>query len=137
MTRDDFTLKCYQSKHIQGTKQMCLHVGIFLTICTSFAQYWFPHRCSVLSWLMVSIGFYKYLLPKTNIDRASQECRVTRVKGGISLRLLALILCSNCSNTFNKVLTATGRHTVKLLFANKEHPFCLQNMPPRMVEAFH
>ena len=25
----------------------------------------------------------------------------------ISLRLLALILCSNCSNTFNKVLTST------------------------------
>ena len=26
----------------------------------------------------------------------------------ISLRLLALILCSNCSNTFNKVFTPIG-----------------------------
>ena len=48
-----------------------------------------------------------------------------------------MILCSNCSNTFNKVLTTTGCHIVKLLFANSEHPFCLQNMSPRMVEAFH
>ena len=39
------------------------------------------------------------------------------MKPTISLRLLALILCSNCSNTFNKVLTSTWRHTVKLLFA--------------------
>ena len=28
----------------------------------------------------------------------------------LSLRLLALILCSNCSNTFNKVLTTIGGH---------------------------
>ena len=46
----------------------------------------------------------------------------------ISLRLLALILCSNCSNTFNKVLTSTWRHIVKLLFANLEHHFSLLNM---------
>ena len=46
----------------------------------------------------------------------------------ISLRLLALILCSNCSNTFNKVLTSTWGHIVKLLFANLEHHFSLLNM---------
>ena len=46
----------------------------------------------------------------------------------ISLRLLALILCSNCSNTFNKVLTTTCRHTVKLLFETSGHHFSLLNM---------
>ena len=46
----------------------------------------------------------------------------------ISLRLLALILCSNCSNTFNKVLTSTWRHTVKLLFATLGRHFSLLNM---------
>ena len=47
----------------------------------------------------------------------------------ISLRLLALILCSNCSNTFNKVLSSMWRHTVKLLFATSGHHFSLLNMP--------
>ena len=46
----------------------------------------------------------------------------------ISLRLLALILCSNCSNTFNKVLTSTWRHIVKLLFETSGHHFSLLNM---------
>ena len=46
----------------------------------------------------------------------------------ISLRLLALILCSNCSNTFNKVLTPMWRHIVKLLFATSEHHFSLLKM---------
>ena len=46
----------------------------------------------------------------------------------ISLRLLALILCSNCSNTFNKVLMPTWHHTVKLLFANSVHHFSLLKM---------
>jgi hypothetical protein len=46
----------------------------------------------------------------------------------ISLRLLALILCSNCSNTFNKVLTPTWRHTVKLLFETSGHHFSLLKM---------
>ena len=56
--------------------------------------------------------------------------RLVRVQvwWSISLRLLALILCSNCSNTFNKVLTSTWRHTVKLLFATSEHHFSLLNM---------
>lgn len=71
---------------------------------------------------------YIYLLPKfyfINIRLPSS----TRVQlRSISLRLLALILCSNCSITFNKVMKPTGFHTVNLLFANQEHPFCLQNM---------
>jgi len=46
----------------------------------------------------------------------------------ISLRLLALILCSNCSNTFNKVLTSKWRHTVKLLFETSGHHFSLLKM---------
>ena len=46
----------------------------------------------------------------------------------ISLRLLALILCSNCSNTFNKVLMPKWHHTVKLLFANSVHHFSLLKM---------
>ena len=46
----------------------------------------------------------------------------------ISLRLLDLILCSNCSNTFNKVLTTTCRHTVKLLFETSGHHFSLLKM---------
>ena len=54
----------------------------------------------------------------------------------ISLRLLALILCSNCSNTFNKVLTSTWRHIVKLLFANLEHHFSLLNMHHRWSKHF-
>ena len=33
---------------------------------------------------------------------------LAQVKGVSSLRLLALILCSNCSNTFNKVFTPLG-----------------------------
>ena len=59
-----------------------------------------------------------------------QPGRLVRVQvwWSISLRLLALILCSNCSNTFNKVLTSTWRHTVKLLFATSEHHFSLLNM---------
>lgn len=51
-----------------------------------------------------------------------------RNEATISLRLLALILCSNCSNTFNKVLTPTWRHTVKLLFATSGHHFSLLKM---------
>ena len=36
----------------------------------------------------------------------------------ISLRLLALILCSNCSNSINIELGGSSSHYVKLLFAN-------------------
>ena len=62
---------------------------------------------------------------------------LSRAESTISLRLLALILCSNCSNTFNKVLTTTCRHTVKLLFETSGHHFSLLNMFTQMVEAFH
>ena len=54
--------------------------------------------------------------------------RVVLAYSIISLRLLALILCSNCSNTFNKVLMPTWHHTVKLLFANSVHHFSLLKM---------
>eukprot|EP00984_Skeletonema_dohrnii_P017746 scaffold8141_cov139-Skeletonema_dohrnii-CCMP3373.AAC.23 len=54
----------------------------------------------------------------------------------ISLRLLALILCSNCSNNPARLLSSIGRHR-QTTFCNPEHHFCLQNIPPRMVEAFH
>ena len=36
--------------------------------------------------------------------------------------LLALILCSNCSNTINIVLTTIGGHNVKLLFEPRKFP---------------
>ena len=54
--------------------------------------------------------------------------RVALICSIISLRLLALILCSKCSNTFNKVLMPTWHHTVKLLFANSVHHFSLLKM---------
>ncbi len=47
----------------------------------------------------------------------------------ISLRLLALILCSNCSNNFNKLLTDIVGHFVKLLFENQRIPLSLLNIP--------
>ena len=63
------------------------------------------------------------------ICSSTSPCSALRVtEPTISLRLLALILCSNCSNTFNKVLTPTWRHTVKLLFATSGHHFSLLNM---------
>ena len=52
----------------------------------------------------------------------------TRDPKSISLRLLALILCSNCSNTFNKVLIPMWDHTVKLLFETSGFPFSLLNI---------
>ena len=55
---------------------------------------------------------------------------------GISLRLLALILCSNCSNTFNKVLTTIGGHMLNY-FLKPEGSLELAQYPSRMVEAFH
>ena len=54
----------------------------------------------------------------------------------ISLRLLALILCSNCSNTFNKVLTTIGGHMLNY-FLKSEGSLELAQYPSRMVEAFH
>jgi len=54
----------------------------------------------------------------------------------ISLRLLALILCSNCSNTFNKVLTTIGGHMLNY-FLEPEGSLELAQYPSRMVEAFH
>ena len=55
---------------------------------------------------------------------------------GISLRLLALILCSNCSNTFNKVLTTIGGHMLNY-FLKTEGSLELAQHPSSMVEAFH
>ena len=55
---------------------------------------------------------------------------------GISLRLLALILCSNCSNTFNKVLTTIGGHMLNY-FLELEVSLGLAQYSSRMVEAFH
>ena len=55
---------------------------------------------------------------------------------GISLRLLALILCSNCSNTFNKVLTTIGGHMLNY-FLDLGGSLELAQHLPRMVMAFH
>ena len=54
----------------------------------------------------------------------------------ISLRLLALILCSNCSNTFNKVLTTIGGHLLNYFLKIGQSLELAQNCP-RMVMAFH
>ena len=54
----------------------------------------------------------------------------------ISLRLLALILCSNCSNTFNKVLITIGGHMLNY-FLKLEVSLELAQYSSRMVEAFH
>ena len=54
----------------------------------------------------------------------------------ISLRLLALILCSNCSNTFNKVFTPIGGAMLNY-FLKLGGSLKLAWNPPRMVEAFH
>eukprot|EP00984_Skeletonema_dohrnii_P010336 scaffold4024_cov123-Skeletonema_dohrnii-CCMP3373.AAC.1 len=66
----------------------------------------------------------------------SAHLHLARLSTLISLRLLALILCSNCSNNPARLLSSIGRHR-QTTFCNPEHHFCLQNMPPRMVEAFH
>ena len=55
---------------------------------------------------------------------------------GISLRLLALILCSNCSNTFNKVLITIGGHMLNY-FLKLEVSLELAQYSSCMVEAFH
>ena len=54
----------------------------------------------------------------------------------ISLRLLALILCSNCSNTFNKVLTTIGGHMLNY-FLKLGGSLELAQHPPRIIKAFH
>ena len=54
----------------------------------------------------------------------------------ISLRLLALILCSNCSNTFNKVLTAIGGHLLNYFLKPGGSLELAQNLPC-MVGVFH
>ena len=54
----------------------------------------------------------------------------------ISLRLLALILCSNCSNTFNKVLTIIDGHLLNYFLKIGQSLELAQNCP-RMVTAFH
>ena len=84
------------------------------------------HRCT---FLVNEVKFAVCLLPETPCPRnatkdASEILRIGKIISllwlvipppcnmtTISLRLLALILCSNCSNTFNKVLTTTCRHT--------------------------
>ena len=101
------------------------------------------HRCT---FLVNEVKFAVCLLPETPCPRnatkdASEILRIGKIiwllwlvipppcnMTTISLRLLALILCSNCSNTFNKVLTTTCRHTVKLLFETSGHHFSLLNM---------
>ena len=50
--------------------------------------------------------------------------------------LLALILCSNCSNTINIVLTTTGGHMLNY-FLNLGGSLKLAWYPPSMVLAFH
>lgn len=59
-----------------------------------------------------------------------------QIRINISLRLLALILCSNCSNTFNKVLTTIGGHMLNY-FLQLGGSLELAQHPSRMVEAFH
>ena len=79
----------------------------------------------VRSWSTKStFRFWLYLkLPLISFPPISRATLKT-----ISLRLLALILCSNCSNTFNKVLTTTRCHTVKLLFETSSYHFSLLNI---------
>ena len=70
-----------------------------------------------------------HLASVSALTRTMSECSVTsRYDKSISLRLLALILCSNCSNTFNKVLIPMWDHTVKLLFETSGFPFSLLNI---------
>jgi len=84
--------------------------------------------------LQMWIGPYACLIPLEGIKKyvkkvENRESIFIPSKGiKMGLRLLALILCSNCSNTFNKVLTSTWCHTVKLLFATSGHHFSLLNM---------
>ena len=70
--------------------------------------------------------FWLYLKIPTHVHSAHHYCAPKLEI--ISLRLLALILCSNCSNTFNKVLTTTRCHTVKLLFETSSYHFSLLNI---------
>ena len=46
------------------------------------------------------------LYDKNRADEAVRPIARACIAQNISLRLLALILCSNCSNTFNKVLSS-------------------------------
>ena len=54
----------------------------------------------------------------------------------ISLRLLALILCSNCSSVVNTALATIGGHLLTY-FLSLGGPLELAQCPPRMVIAFH
>jgi len=81
---------------------------------------------SVGSRYLFTFKIWFYLKLPTHVQSAHPYAHATL--NTISLRLLALILCSNCSNTFNKVLTTTRCHTVKLLFETSSYHFSLLNI---------
>ena len=54
----------------------------------------------------------------------------------ISLRLLALILCSNCSSVVNTALATIGGHLLTY-FLSLGGPLELAQCPPHVVMAFH
>ena len=78
--------------------------------------------------LSLLIGIAVKVLPQEIRESVPGARTPSHADSIISLRLLALILCSNCSNTFNKVLMPKWHHTVKLLFANSVHHFSLLKM---------
>ena len=93
-------------------------------------------------------GTFRYLGHKFDMFVTSEVGDFTHLVGSIkgndsykqvhhiSLRLLALILCSNCSNTFNKVLTIIDGHLLNY-FLNPGGSLVLALHPPCMVLAFH
>ena len=86
-----------------------------------FTSVYYSHMAGGIWWMFQSMNVNKCCI--INFDL-------------ISLRLLALILCSNCSNTFNKVLTTIGGHLLNYFLKWGGSLELAQNLPS-MVEVFH
>ena len=73
---------------------------------------------------------------KNNNSASSNKAAHAIIRYPISLRLLALILCSNCSSVVNTALATIGGHLLTY-FLSLGGPLELAQCPPRMVMAFH
>ena len=111
-------ISMHRVRKLWGTRQAQTNAAAVLT-CERCKR----HTLSLLIGITV-----KQVLPQEITEPVPGARTPSHADSIISLRLLALILCSNCSNTFNKVLMPTWHHTVKLLFANSVHHFSLLKM---------
>ena len=110
-------ISMHRVRKLWGTRQAQTNAAAVLTC----------KRCKTHT-LSLLIGIAVKVLPQEITEPVPGARTPSHADSIISLRLLALILCSNCSNTFNKVLMPKWHHTVKLLFANSVHHFSLLKM---------